>query len=308
LIFSIPRIMNLENEVIKRASLEKKNSLTKNPNSFEIPKSIIVLGKFLQFISKDLAAIFAGRILASPIKFKAPERELMMRESAKNERLHVESINTDLQVYVYGYSKIKVLLVHGWAGRGTQLFQMADKILENKMMVVSFDGPAHGLSSGKRTNMLEFISSIREIDKKYGPFQAAIGHSFGAMSLINAVAEGLRLEKIVIIGADNSIPSSFQYFVKKMQLKPVMADILQNVFEKKYHRKLNSFTTEHKAKKVDIPTLVVHDSDDMYVNVSSAVAIRQNLKQGELLITNGLGHHKIFKDNFVIQRIINFIK
>jgi len=57
--------MNLENEVIKRASLEKKNSLTKNPNSFEIPKGIIVLGKFLQFISKDLAAIFAGRILAS---------------------------------------------------------------------------------------------------------------------------------------------------------------------------------------------------------------------------------------------------
>ena len=267
-----------------------------------------MLGKAIQFISKDMAALYTGRILAAPIKVKTPERELMMRESAKKERLPVPSLKADIQVYIYGYSKVKVLLVHGWAGRGTQLFQIADKILENKMMVISFDGPAHGLSPGKRTNMLEFMSSIREIDKKYGPFHAAIGHSYGGMSLINAVAEGLKLKKLVTIGADNSIPQIFQYFVKKMELKPVIADKLEKMFEKKYHLKLDSFSSEHKAPKVTIPTLVVHDSDDKYVNVSSAVAIRQNLKQGVLLITNGLGHHKIFKDKFVIQRIINFIK
>lgn len=288
--------------------MEKKNNLTTNPNSFEIPKGIIVLGKLLQFISKDLAAFYAGRLFASPIRFNTPERELMMRESAKKEKLPVTGLDGEIQVYIYGYSKIKVLLVHGWAGRGTQLFEMADKILENKMMVVSFDAPAHGLSSGKRTNMLEFISSIREIDKKYGPFQAAIGHSLGGMSLINAVAEGLKLDRLVTIGADNSLPQIFQYFVRKMELKPLIANKLEQMFEKKYHLKLDSFTSEHKAEKVDIPTLVVHDSDDRYVNVSSAIAIRQNLKKGELLITNGLGHHKIFKDKFVIQRIINFIK
>lgn len=300
--------MNQAQHVIKSSSLEKKNDLKKNPNSFEIPKSIILLGKVIQFISKDLAALYAGRLLAVPMKFKTPERELMMRESAKKERLHVPGLKADIQVYVYGYSKIKVLLVHGWAGRGTQLFQVADKILENKMMVISFDGPAHGLSSGKRTNLLEFMSSIREIDKKYGPFHAAIGHSYGGMSLINAVAQGLKLEKLVTIGADNSIPQIFQYFVKKMELKVVIADKLEKMFEKKHHFKLDSFSSEHNAPKVDIPTLVVHDSDDIYVNVSSAIAIRQNLKHGQLLITNGLGHHKIFKDKFVIQRIINFIK
>ncbi len=30
------------------------------------------------------------------------------------------------------------------------------------MMVISFDGPAHGLSSGKRTNMIEFLEAIAE--------------------------------------------------------------------------------------------------------------------------------------------------
>ena len=83
---------------------------------------------------------------------------------------------------------------------------------------------------------------------------------------------------------------------------------MEKLFEQKFKTKLDSLTSEHKAKKITTPTLVIHDSDDKYVNVSSAVSIRQSLKNGELLITKGLGHHKIFKDNFVIQRIIDFIK
>ena len=286
----------------------KHSNLTKNPTSFVIPKGIIRLGKMLQFVSTDLATLFAARLFASPLRFKAPERELMMRESSKKEKLSIPGINAEVEVYIYGYSKTKILLVHGWAGRGTQLFQIADKLLENKMMVISFDGPAHGMSSGKRTNMFEFIKTIQAIDKKYGPFDAAIGHSFGAMSLINATAKGLKLNKLVIIGADNSIPLIFKYFVQKMELKPIIATKLEKLFENKYHLKLDSFTSEHNAKRVRIPTFVVHDSDDKYVNVSNALAIRQSLKKGELLITNGLGHHNIFKDKLVIQRIIDFIK
>jgi pimeloyl-ACP methyl ester carboxylesterase len=62
------------------------------------------------------------------------------------------------------------------------------------------------------------------------------------------------------------------------------------------------------AKYVATPTLVIHDSEDKIVDVSSAIAIRQNLSNGELLMTNGLGHNKILKDPDVIQRIIDFIK
>jgi pimeloyl-ACP methyl ester carboxylesterase len=222
--------------------------------------------------------------------------------------IKVPGINRDVQVYVYGYSQRKVLLVHGWAGRGTQLFQIADKILENRMMVISFDGPAHGLSSGKRTDMMEFLQTIEEINKKYGPFEAAVGHSFGAMTLLNAVANGLPMEKLVTIGADNSIPQIFQLFVKKMQLKPVIGDKLVKLFEHKHKLKSDDLTSEYKAERINIPTLVIHDSDDKIVDVSSAVSIRQKLKYGELLITSGLGHHKIFKDYDVIQRIIDFIK
>lgn len=285
-----------------------KNPTPRNHNSFQIPRHVIAFGKILQFFSKDLAVLFAGKIFSTPVKIAAPDRELTMRNSAKKETIHIPGCKSDVQVYIYGYSKKKILLAHGWAGRGTQLFQIADKILENRMMVISFDAPAHGLSSGKRTNMLEFQETIREINKKYGPFDAAIGHSFGGMALINVVADGLKVNKLVTIGADNSIPEIFRYSVRKLELKPDIAEKMEELFNKKYKMKLDSLSSEHKAAKIKIPTLIIHDSEDKYVNVSSAVSIRQRLRNGELLITNGLGHHKIFKDNFVIQRIIDYIK
>lgn len=288
--------------------MSKKKTPSKNHNSFEIPRPVIALGKTIQFFSKDLATLYAAKLFSTPIKPAAPERELTMRNSAKCESLNLPICKKDINVYVYGYSKKKVLMMHGWAGRGTQLYQIADKILENRMMVISIDGPAHGLSSGKSTNMIEFLEAVKEVDKKYGPFDAAVGHSFGAMTLINAVADGLKVNKLVTIGADNSIPRIFQYFVNKMELKPIISKKLRLLTEQKFHKNLDSFTSEHKALKINIPTFVIHDSDDKYVNVSSAISIRQNLKKGELLITNGLGHHKIFKNKFVIRRVIDFIK
>ena len=281
---------------------------TNNNPSTRIPRPLIFLGKVIQFVSSNLAAKYVARLFSTPIKFKAPERELMMRESAKKERFKVEKLRKDIQVYIYGYSRVKVLLVHGWAGRGTQLYNLADKILENKMMVVSFDGPAHGLSEGKRTNMLEFVETIRAVYEKYGPFDLAIGHSFGGMSLINAVADGLNINKLVTIGADNSIPEFFDYFVHKMELKNIVSWKLARMFEKKYNRNLNDLSSEVQARRIDIPVLVLHDSKDKYVPVSSAMAIRQNLKNGQILMTSDLGHHRIFKDPEVIERIIDFIR
>ena len=272
------------------------------------PNSIVLTGRILQSISSKLATIFAAKIFMTPLNFKVPDRELMMRESAKNKLIKIESINKSVMVYSYGYSKRKVLLVHGWSGRGTQLFQLADKILENKMMVISFDAPAHGLSSGKKATMIDYIKTIEQINKEYGPFEAAIGHSFGGMSLLNSISKGLKINKLVIIGTDNSIPEVMNTFVNKLKLKPKIATKLQTYYNNKLGLKIEDQTSQLVAKNVNIPTLVLHDSDDKFVPVSSAISIRQNLKNGELLITNGLGHHKIFKDQGIIQRIIDFIK
>lgn len=91
-------------------------------NSTKIPKSILITGKVLQFISLNLATLFAVKLFKTPINFETPEREKMMAKSAKKELIFIPEIKKEIMVYTYGYSKRKVLLIHEWSGRGTQLF------------------------------------------------------------------------------------------------------------------------------------------------------------------------------------------
>jgi len=283
-----------------------KSKLTNN--IFEIPKPLIFTSRFLQSVSNTLAARFLSHLFETPPKFKIPEREETFRKSAQSEVLHIPDIQKDITVFSYGYSKSKVLLLHGWSGRGSQLYHLADKILENRMMVISVDAPAHGLSSGKKTNMLEYIRAIEEIDKKYGPFDYAIGHSWGGMTLLNALGKKLKLKKAVIIGADNKISEVISGFVKKFQVDQSVTPVIIAHYCKLLKVQMDQFDSEKVAARIDIPVLVIHDTKDAFVPVSSAIEIRQQLKKGSLLITNGLGHHKIFKDPEVIQKIINFIQ
>jgi len=53
--------------------------------------------------------------------------------------------------------------------------------------------------------------------------------------------------------------------------------------------------------------LVIHDENDDEVPVTASKNIYSNLKNGELLITNNLGHRKILGNPEVIDKTINFI-
>lgn len=283
-----------------------KNKTKKN--TFNIPAKIKRWAKLLQFFSPNTAANYALKLFLSPQRYSTPERERMMQESAKNELFLVPEINKEVMVYTYGYSKTKVLLAHGWAGRGTQLFELADKLLENGMMVISFDAPAHGMSKGKTTNLNEMAKTIHFLNTTFGPFEAAIGHSFGGIALFTAQAEKPFLNKLVSIGIDSSIANIIDEFIEKLGLKPKVSSLVQQKLAKNIHYNIDEVSAAASAKKLSIPTLILHDIKDKDVDVSSAFKIRQNLSKGELLVTKGLGHRQIFRDQKVIQKIIAFIK
>lgn len=279
-----------------------------NKKNTRITKSVVNFAKFLQFIAIPLAGNFVLKLFQSPLNHAMPEREDMMYKSAVKERLKIDAINKEIQVYKYGYSKKKVLVLHGWAGRGTQLFTISDKLLENRYMVISIDGPAHGFSEGKRTNLTEFAETVKKIQDTYGPFEAAIGHSFGGMVLLKSTADFLKINKLVIIGTANDVRNIIHDLATKLHLKAAVAEYVLNKLAKQFKTNLETVTSAASAQKIDIPTLVIHDTDDKEVPVSCAHKIRRNLQKGSLLITHNLGHQRILKDNSVQNRIIEFLK
>lgn len=273
----------------------------------KIPALIIATGKILQFMAPPLAVLFAIKLFRTPIRFKTPARENMMAESAQKKMVLIPGLNKEVMVYSYGFSKRKVMLIHGWSGRGTQLFKIADKLLENGFMTISFDAPAHGKSTGKTTMMNEFVITALFLEKEFGPFEIALGHSLGGMTVLNAIKQGLIAKKGIIIGAGDVISDIIKEFVAKIQLKPKMADKIKHQFYKNFGENIDNYSAYIAAKEVKIPILVIHDTEDAEVPVSCAHHIRQNLEQGEILVTNGLGHSRILKDAKVINRIIEFI-
>ena len=283
-----------------------KNKKTLIPSLF-IPIPIRCFAKTLELISSRLASFFGIRLFITPVNFPIPKREQYMLKSAQKKRLHIPEIKKEIEILSYGYSKKKVLLVHGWSGRSTQLFAFADKLLENGYMVISFDGPAHGKSTGRTTMMPEFLKTIEKINTSFGPFEAAIGHSFGATSLYNAAATFLDIKTFIAIGSGDRISDIISNFAKNLYLKEKSAKKIQLGLEKKWMIHIDDFSSSSVAKKIKIPVLVVHDIIDGDVPVSCAYRIRQNLEKGSLFITNGLGHTKILRNNEVINKSIKYI-
>ena len=275
--------------------------------TLKIPKIILISAKLFEVISPKLTTLFAARLFTTPIKHKIPKRELHMERESVQKSIIVPAINKEIVVYEYGKSDKKVLLVHGWSGRGTQLVKIADELLKMGYMTISFDAPAHGKSKGNYSIMTEFIASILELEKQYGSFEFAIGHSLGGMSVLNAIKQNLKVKKAVTIGAGDIIQDIIDDFIKKLELKPEYGIKLRDHFEKRFAGKMDDYSAYKAAKTINIPVLIMHDKEDDDVSVKAAYHIHEHFQGSELVITEGLGHRKILGDEAVINKIKEFL-
>src|SRR5690606_19405546 len=206
-----------------------------------------------------------------------------------------------------GESDKKVLLVHGWSGRGTQLQSIAEKLVKKGYSTISFDAPGHGKAPGKTSDMTEFIAAILELEKQYGPFTYAVGHSLGGMSVLNAIKQGLKVDKAVIIGSGDIIEDIINNFIKELGMNIGTGKLMMKLFEKKFGETINSYSAYIAAQAVTVPVLVIHDEDDTDVPVTAAHHIHKYLANSQLMITQGLGHRKILGDSTVIKTLTQFL-
>ncbi|TDD93894.1 alpha/beta fold hydrolase [Flavobacterium cellulosilyticum] len=286
--------------------MPKKSS--NQSQSLKTSKIILLCFKFFSLISPKLTTHLAAKLFRMPIKHNIPKREIEMDYKSAQKLIQIPSINKEVVIYEYGNSKKKILLTHGWSGRGTQLFKIADELINAGYSTISFDAPAHGKSPGKTTILSEFVETILEIEKQFGPFEAAIGHSLGGMSLLNAVKKGLILKNLVIIGSGDIVQDILDSFVKKLGLSPNASTQLRLHFENKYGEDINNFSAYKSAMEVTIPVLVIHDKNDKEVPITAAINIQKHLINGEIFITEELGHQKILGNPIVIEKIVQFIQ
>ncbi|MBZ9731460.1 alpha/beta hydrolase [Salegentibacter sp. JZCK2] len=272
-----------------------------------VPNYIRYTGKVLSKLSPFVASRFAAQLFLTPFKYKLPDREKNMDQLAAQQRLEIPKTKREIVIYEFGDNPKKILLIHGWSGRGTQLAKIAEALKEKGYSTISFDAPAHGKAPGKKSMMLDFIDAVHFLDEKHGPFEAVIGHSLGGMATLRTVKEGLKTKKLVIIGTANSITHITREFARNLKMNRKVADKMKAHFDKKFDIDMDSYSGAVSAKEVNIPTLVIHDENDVDVKISSAYEIHEVLENSELFITKSLGHRRILGDFKVINKITTFI-
>jgi len=176
-----------------------------------------------------LANRWAVKLFFTPIHFPEPEAEKKMAISGSGFTLKQNGKN--IRGYYWGQGPVVVLL-HGWSGRGLQFFKFVSTLVDNGYRAVTFDGPAHGKSDGKTTDLLEFGETIAMVAKRFGDIHSLVAHSFGGVAALYTIREGLAVNNLVMISSPTIADDIVREFLNKINGSPKVGYFSKNTFTK----------------------------------------------------------------------------
>lgn len=225
----------------------------------------------------------------------------------KAERRQLDTDSGPVAVMGWGEGPA-VLLVHGWNGRGTQMGSFIGPLLRAGYRVVAVDAPGHGDSSGRQCSVLAAAAALQAVAREMGPFHAAITHSFGCACLLVAVSRGLELRRAVCIGPPNRLEWLAERFADALTLPPSVRKAMLAQLEARYGADIwEQVGADTLAAKLPFPGLIIHDRQDAQVPWQLAAEIAAAWPQGELVLTEGLGHNRILYHRDTIRRVVAFV-
>lgn len=260
-------------------------------------------------LAPNTAANLALKLFLTPPRVRAPSWEGPYMSSATTGTLsvHEKSFNT----YTWGTGEQTILMCHSWGGRSTQLANFIKPLNERGFRVIGFDAPAHGKSTGKQTDMMEYSAAVNAVVSHFGPIHGILGHSFGAGNSLFAWHRfGFDVTKMVLIGSFSNAIWVTERFGEILGISKEIIANMRRALEHRYGGELNwaSLDIGRFAKSFPGEILIIHDRDDHEIPYSNAENIVSTAnRQGiELMSTGGMGHRRILRDKQVISRVSDF--
>jgi len=245
----------------------------------------------------------AKKLFLTPRKFPVKSWEEALEKTGT--RL---TLNNGLSAISWGNSRRKILLVHGWESRATQMAGYAEDLVAAGFQVVALDGPAHGYSTGKQANPLMFARAVAQANSEIGPFEVIIGHSMGGSAVAIALSEGVVTKKVVLISSPSSIESLLKRFAKFIGLPGKSTQQFLRLIGEKVGRPANALDIAKLIQLNSSQGLIIHDRDDIEVPYQDAKSIERNWQGARLISTQGYGHRAILRQEDVWHSIMGFVQ
>jgi pimeloyl-ACP methyl ester carboxylesterase len=264
--------------------------------------------KLLSAISKKKAAAKAFELFCTPQRRHKKPLPKIFEEA---EKLHFQFDTIRVHGWRWNHpAQRKALIIHGFESSVTNFDRYLRPLIKKGYEVLAFDAPAHGQSGGKRINALQYKRMIEEIHQKFGPIQSFMAHSFGGLALSMALAEINHTTdyKMVLIAPATETTSAIDSFFHFLQLDPALRPDFDGIIVKLAGVSPAWFSIQRAMKHIRAQVLWFHDKDDDVTPYSDVEKLKaKNYPNIQFVITEGLGHRRIYRDNKVSKSIIDFL-
>lgn len=204
----------------------------------------------------------------------------------------------------------KALILHGFSSTIKKFDHFVMPLVKKGYEVLAFDAPAHGESEGKQVNVLLYKDMISAVYEKFGPVQSFISHSFGGLALSLFMEEQPYQEhkKMVLIAPATETSSALDSFATFLKLDEEVKEEVRKVIYSKKKEWPEWYSVRRAANQIKADVLWVHDEDDEITPWTDAEKVQQDAHPNfQFLLTKGLGHRRIYRDQKVKKAVIDFL-
>jgi pimeloyl-ACP methyl ester carboxylesterase len=263
--------------------------------------------KLVTLLSKKKAAEMAFQLFCTP---QHRNRKKLPPVFEKAEKINFLFEGNKIQGYRWNHpSDKKLLILHGFESSVINFDRYIKPLTKAGFEVLAFDAPAHGRSSGRQINAIAYKNFVLHLHHAYGPITNFITHSFGGLVLSLALEEMKQDAncKIVFIAPAAETTTAIDSFFKFLRLDKEVRKEFDIIITRMSGKPPEWFSIRRIAKNIKAKVLWLQDKDDLMTPLSDVKPIiKENYPNFTFIISEGLGHRRIYRDNNSHKAIIRF--
>ncbi len=264
--------------------------------------------KLLSAISKKKAAEKAFALFCTP---QGRNKKPLPKIFAQAEKLQFRLDGIMVQGWRWNHpAPRKALILHGFESSVTNFDRYIRPLVKKGYEVLAFDAPAHGRSGGTKISAPLYKRMILEINKRYGPVQSYMAHSFGGLAVCLALEEISHTNdyRLALIAPATETVTAIDYFFNFLQLDPGIRPEFEKIILREGGVNSGWYSIKRAMKNIHAETRWFHDKEDEITPLSDVLKVKaENHSHIEFVISSGLGHRRIYRDHKISKAIIDFL-
>ncbi len=207
------------------------------------------------------------------------------------------------------------LLVHGWEDDNALWGPLIGQLQDLGRPVVALDLPGHGFSPAEECSIGRAAAALRAVADALGPIDSLVAHSFGCPASVRAMADGLTVERAVLIATPMPSARLATRWIRVKEAMRLSDEMVERVQALAAEREsiFPPFDYPALAGRMTARALLIHslDDDDCEPENSRVIADawgKQGGGRADLQWTEGLGHRLIAQDAATLMGVAAFIE